>query len=452
MNYLDEQGRNQELVLSIQEALDANDLLSVRNALADLHPSELADLLESLPGEIRDELWVHVERDVEGNVLAHANDSVRAALLENMAPQEVAAATSNLDSDDAADILQDLPESLADEVLRSMDEQNRARIASVLSYPEDTAGGLMDVDMVTVRADVEAEVVLRYLRALGTVPDKTDSLMVVDRENIYLGVLSLAALVSAPAERFVRDLMTLDAQGIIATTDAATVALVFEQRDLLSAAVVDGNGTLLGRITVDDVIDVIRERGEHSFMSAAGLDEEDDIFAPVLISTQRRAMWLGINLATAFAAAWVIGRFEATIEQLVALAILMPVVASMGGVAGSQTLTIVIRGLALGQVGSGNARLLLYRELGIGLLNGVLWAVVVAAVAATWFSDLWLGVVIGFAIVINLFIAAFSGAIIPLILRRMNIDHALAGGVVLTTVTDVVGFIAFLGLATVFLL
>jgi magnesium transporter len=246
--------------------------------------------------------------------------------------------------------------------------------------------------------------------------------------------------------------MTLDAQGIIATTDAATVALVFEQRDLLSAAVVDGNGTLLGRITVDDVIDVIRERGEHSFMSAAGLDEEDDIFAPVLVSTQRRAMWLGINLATAFAAAWVIGRFEATIEQLVALAILMPVVASMGGVAGSQTLTIVIRGLALGQVGSGNARLLLYRELGIGLLNGVLWAVVVAAVAAAWFSDLWLGVVIGFAIVINLFIAAFSGAIIPLILRRMNIDPALAGGVVLTTVTDVVGFIAFLGLATVFLL
>ena len=452
MNYLDEQGRNQELVLSIQGALDANDLLSVRNALADLHPSELADLLESLPGEIRDELWVHVERDVEGNVLAHANDSVRAALLENMAPQEVAAATSNLDSDDAADILQDLPESLADEVLRSMDEQNRARIASVLSYPEDTAGGLMNVDMVTVRADVEAEVVLRYLRALGTVPDKTDSLMVVDRENIYLGVLSLAALVSAPAERFVGDLMTLDAQGIIATTDAATVALVFEQRDLLSAAVVDGNGTLLGRITVDDVIDVIRERGEHSFMSAAGLDEEDDIFAPVLVSTQRRAMWLGINLATAFAAAWVIGRFEATIEQLVALAILMPVVASMGGVAGSQTLTIVIRGLALGQVGSGNARLLLYRELGIGLLNGVLWAVVVAAVAAAWFSDLWLGVVIGFAIVINLFIAAFSGAIIPLILRRMNIDPALAGGVVLTTVTDVVGFIAFLGLATVFLL
>jgi magnesium transporter len=452
MNYLDEHGRNQELVLSIQEALIANNLLAVRNALADLHPSELADLLESLPSEIRDELWVHVDRNVEGDVLAHANDSVRAALLENMAPHEVAAATATLDSDDAADILQDLPDALADEVLRTMDEQNRARIASVLSYAEDTAGGLMNVDMVTVRADVEAEVVLRYLRVLGKIPDKTDSLMVVDRENIYLGVLSLASLVSAPAEQFVGDLMTLDAEGIPAATDAANVAIVFEQRDLLSAAVVDGNGTLLGRITVDDVIDVIRERGEHSFMSAAGLDEEDDIFAPVLVSTKRRAMWLGINLATAFMAAWVIGRFEATIEQLVALAILMPVVASMGGVAGSQTLTIVIRGLALGQVGSGNARLLLYRELGIGLLNGVLWAIVVAGVAAAWFADGWLGVVIGVAIVINLVVAAFSGAVIPLILRRMNIDPALAGGVVLTTVTDVVGFVAFLGLATIFLL
>ena len=452
MNYLDEHGRNQELVLSIQEALVANNLLAVRNALADLHPSELADLLESLPSEIRDELWVHVDRNVEGDVLAHANDSVRAALLENMAPHEVAAATATLDSDDAADILQDLPDALADEVLRTMDEQNRARIASVLSYAEDTAGGLMNVDMVTVRADVEAEVVLRYLRVLGKIPDKTDSLMVVDRENIYLGVLSLASLVSAPAEQFVGDLMTLDAEGIPAATDAANVAIVFEQRDLLSAAVVDGNGTLLGRITVDDVIDVIRERGEHSFMSAAGLDEEDDIFAPVLVSTKRRAMWLGINLATAFMAAWVIGRFEATIEQLVALAILMPVVASMGGVAGSQTLTIVIRGLALGQVGSGNARLLLYRELGIGLLNGVLWAIVVAGVAAAWFADGWLGVVIGVAIVINLVVAAFSGAVIPLILRRMNIDPALAGGVVLTTVTDAVGFVAFLGLATIFLL
>ena len=452
MSNTEEHGSNQTLVLSIQKALAANDLLSVRDALARAHPSEIADLLESVPSEIRDELWVHVKPEVEGDVLAEANDRVRAALLENMFAHEVAAATETLDTDDAADILQDLPESRADEVLRSMDEQNRTRIAAVLSYSEDTAGGLMNVDVVTVRADVEAETVLRYMRLRGSIPDKTDSLIVVDRENTYVGLLSLASLVSAASESYVADLMSIEADGIPARTSAASVALVFEQRDLLSAAVVDDAGTLLGRITVDDVIDVIREQSEHSFMSAAGLDEEDDIFAPVLVSTKRRAMWLGINLATAFVAAWVIGRFEATIEQLVALAILMPVVASMGGVAGSQTLTIVIRGLALGHIGSANARLLLYRELGIGVMNGLMWAFVVALIAGLWFSDLWLGIVIGLAVVVNLVVAAFSGAVIPMMLQKMNVDPALAGGVVLTTVTDVVGFIAFLGLATLLLL
>jgi magnesium transporter len=452
MSNTEERGSNQTLVLSIQKALAANDLLSVRDALARVHPSEIADLLESVPSEIRDELWVHVKPEVEGDVLAEANDRVRAALLENMFAHEVAAATETLDTDDAADILQDLPEYRADEVLRSMDEQNRTRIAAVLSYSEDTAGGLMNVDVVTVRADVEAETVLRYMRLRGSIPDKTDSLIVVDRENTYVGLLSLASLVTAAPESYVADLMSIEADGIPARTPAASVALVFEQRDLLSAAVVDDAGTLLGRITVDDVIDVIREQSEHSFMSAAGLDEEDDIFAPVLVSTKRRAMWLGINLATAFVAAWVIGRFEATIEQLVALAILMPVVASMGGVAGSQTLTIVIRGLALGHIGSANARLLLYRELGIGVMNGLMWALVVALIAGLWFSDLWLGIVIGLAVVVNLVVAAFSGAVIPMMLQKMNVDPALAGGVVLTTVTDVVGFIAFLGLATLLLL
>jgi len=290
------------------------------------------------------------------------------------------------------------------------------------------------------------------LRLHGAIPEKTDSLMVVDRDNTYLGVLPLASLVASSADAYVGDLMRIDADGILATTDTSSVALLFEQRDLLSAAVINADGTLLGRITVDDVIDVIREQSEHSFMSAAGLDEEDDMFAPVVASAKRRSLWLGLNLATAFLAAWVIGRFEASIDQLVALAILMPVVASMGGVAGSQTLTIVIRGLALGQIGAANARILLYRELAIGVLNGILWAVVVAVVGGLWFGDIWLGLVIGAAIIINLIVAAFSGAVIPLILRRINVDPALAGGVVLTTVTDVVGFVAFLGLATVFLL
>ena len=452
MNYADDSGRNQELVLAVQEALAANELLWVREALADLHPSELADLLESVPGDIRDELWVHVGADVEGDVLAEANDEVRAALLENMRPQEVAVAASSVASDDAADILQDLPESRADEVLHSMDEQNRERIESILSYPEDTAGGLMNVDAVTVRADVEVEAVLRYLRRYENLPEKTDSLMVVDRQNTYLGMLTLSALVSASPDRFVGDLMQIDAAALPASTDAATVARIFEQRDLLSVAVVDTDGALLGRITVDDVVDVIREQSAHTYMSAAGLNEEEDIFAPVLTATRRRTMWLAINLATAFLAAWVIGRFEATIEEIVALAILMPIVASMGGVAGSQTLTIVIRGLALGQIGTANARLLMYRELAIGVLNGLCWAVVVALVGGLWFQDFALGVVIGLAVVINLVVAAFAGAIIPVVLQRINVDPALAGGVVLTTVTDVVGFLAFLGLATVFLL
>lgn len=452
MKYSEQANSNQARLLLVQEALEANDLLAVREELASLHPSELADLLESLPGEIRDELWVHIEPEVEGDVLAEANDQVRATLLENMQPHEVAAAAASLDTDDAVDILQDLSEPLADQVLRSMDEQNRVRIASVLSYAEDTAGGLMNVDVVTIRADVDVEVVLRYMRVLTLVPDKTDSLIVVDRENTYLGVLPLATLVSAQPDAFVGDIMEIDAIGLQADTDAASIALHFEQRDLLSAAVIDSAGTLLGRITVDDVIDVIREQSAHTYMSAAGLDEEDDIFAPVVDSTKRRSMWLGINLATAFLAAWAIGRFEATLEQLVALAILMPVVASMGGVAGSQTLTIVIRGMALGQIGSSNARLLLSRELAIGCLNGILWAAVVALVSGLWFRDVELGVVIGAAVVINLICAAFSGAVIPLILQRINVDPALAGGVVLTTVTDVVGFVAFLGLATVFLM
>ena len=377
---------------------------------------------------------------------------MRAALLENMDPHEVAAATVALDADDAADILQDLPEPFADAVLRSMDDLNRARIASALSYPEDTAGGLMNVDVVTVRADVEVEVVLRYLRRYGAIPDKTDSLMVVDRENIYLGILSLAALVSSPGDVDVGDIMHVGTDPILASTDTATVALQFEQRDLLSAPVVDESGKLLGRITVDDVVDVIREQSAHSFMSAAGLNETEDIFAPVLLSSRRRATWLGINLATAFLAAWVIGRFEATLEELVALAILMPVVASMGGIAGSQTphhrhpraraWPFGLGERARPTVSRTHDRSTEWRVVG-DRRGGGRWF---------WFADVGLGVIIGVAIIFNLLIAAFAGAVIPLFLRRINIDPALAGGVVLTTVTDVVGFVAFLGLATIFLL
>ncbi|MEM7465254.1 MAG: magnesium transporter [Pseudomonadota bacterium] len=453
MTYPDSANRNLDLVRSVQTALQANELAEVREQLAVLHPAELADLLESLPAATRDELWVHISPDIEGDVLVHVSDPVRTGILEGMRPDEVAAATESLEIDDAADILQDLSEDVVGEVLRSMDGQNRQRISAILDYDEHSAGGLMNVDTVAVRADVDVDVVLRYLRLLGEkVPDHTDSLIVVDRQNTYLGLLPLATLLTATPETVIGELMFLDADAIRAETPASDVVTIFEQRDLFSAAVVDDDGKLLGRITIDDVVDVMRDQAAHSAMSAAGLDENDDLFAPVMGAAKRRAAWLAVNLATAFLAAWVIGLFEATIDQIVALAVLMPVVASMGGVAGMQTLTIVIRGMALGQIGRANARIIVTREISIALWNCLLWASVVALVSGLWFQDLSLGLVIGAALVINLVTAAIAGALIPIILKRLNIDPALAGAVALTTVTDVTGFFAFLGLAAVVLM
>lgn len=414
------------------------------------HPSEIADLLESLPGRSRKVLWELVDRGVEGDVLSDVQDAVRAGLLEQMPPQEVADVTKGLEADDAADILQDLPEARVGSVLQSMDQQNRERIASVLSYPEDTAGGLMDIDVVSVRADVSLDVVARYLRQRGEVPGHTDSLIVVDRKNQYLGLLSLADVLVNKSEDSVGEHM-YEGVGIPAGMPAEEVARLFEQRDLISAAVLDGDKKLLGRITIDDVVDVIQEQAEQTMRSMAGLGE-DDIFSSVLASTRRRAVWLGISLVSVFLAAWVIGRFEATLQELVALAILMPIVAGMGGIAGSQSLTISIRGLALGQISRKNARSLMLKELAVGLVNGAIWAVVVAIVATLWFHDRGLGLIIGLAMVINLLVAALAGTLIPLVLKRFGVDPAIAGGVILITVTDVVGFMTFLGLATVFLL
>ncbi|MCA1853023.1 MAG: magnesium transporter, partial [Beggiatoa sp.] len=412
---------------------------------------EIADLLESLPNERRAEVWTRIPSERQGEVLSHAQDAVRASLLEHMDPAQLAAVTEALETDDAADLLQDLSETLAERVLRSMHEQNRARVASVLSYPEDTAGGLMNVDTITVRSDVHLDAVVRYLRWRADLPEKTDSLMVVDRDNRYQGVLPLTILLTHGPERTVGEL-TQALEPIPAHLPASEVAKRFEQHDLLSAPVVDNQGRLVGRITIDDVVDVIRVQGDHSFMSLAGLNEEDDMFAPITVSAPRRALWLGVNLVTALLAAWVIGHFEATIEKIVALAILMPVVASMGGIAGSQTLTIVIRGLALGQVGRDNSRALLRKEIAVGLCNGLIWASVVGLVAANWFKDAGLGAVIALALITNLLAGALAGTLIPLTLKRLGIDPALAGGLFLTTVTDVVGFTAFLGLATLFLI
>ena len=357
-----------------------------------------------------------------------------------------------MDADDLADLLEDLPETLTQQVLRSMDTEHRMRVESILSYPSDSAGGLMNTDTVTVRPDVSIDVVQRYLRSRGELPENTDSLFVVNRYGRDLGTVSLDRLLTRDGEKSIAEVMDSNAAALNINLPASQVARHFEDRDLVSAPVIDENGVLLGRITIDDVVDTIRDEAEHNFMSRAGLDEEEDLFAPVIASARRRAVWLGINLFTAFLAARVVGLFEATIEEVVALAVLMPIVASMGGIGGSQTLTLMIRGLALGHIGSSNARMLLVKEVSAATINGLLWSVIVAAIVMAWFGNAKLALVIAIAMVLNQIIAAGAGVGLPLLLRRLNIDPALAGSVVLTTITDVVGFSAFLGLGALILL
>jgi len=436
----------------LTRALDSGAVGQIRSLLGNLHPAEIADVLESFPHGPREILWKLVDPENHGETLLHVNDEVRIGLIEEMATSDLLAATHGLNTDDLADLLQDLPGTLTMQVLHSMDKQNRERLESVLRYPEDSAGGMMDVDVVTVRADVELDVVLRYLRIHGNIPEMTDSLFIVDRAGQYRGILPLISLLTNDPDSLVATVMDRDIRGIPADLPDVEVARLFEDRDLISAPVVSETGLLLGRITIDDVVDVIREDADHSLLSMAGLDEEDDTFAPVFRSARRRAVWLGINLCTAFLASWVIGLFQATLQQVVALAVLMPIVASMGGISGSQTLIIVIRGMALGQIGGSNARWLLYKELAVTALNGVAWATVVAVISALWFESVDIGLIIAAALIINLVCAAISGLSIPFILQRLNIDPAHAGTVLLTTITDVVGFMVFLGLGTIFLL
>jgi magnesium transporter len=393
-----------------------------------------------------------VDPEHEGDVLVELVEEVRDGLISGMATERLIAATEGMELDDLADLLADLPEALTQQVLRSMDAQDRDRLSQVLSYDEDTAGGLMNVDVVTVRPDVSLEVVLRYLRARGDVPDGTDTIYVVDRDNRYLGSLFLSRLLIHDLQETVDQVMSTDVLPIPAHTPSSEVVWEFENRDLLSAPVVDAEYRLVGRITVDDILDVIREEAEHSLMSAAGLDEEDDMFAPVVKSARRRALWLGINLATAFLAASVVDLFQSTLDKIVLLAVLMPVVPSMGGVAGIQSLTIITRALALGQIDRTNAFRILRKEIFVGVLNGIIWAAVVGLFTYLWFEDWRIGGVIAGAMIINLFVAASTGFGIPLVLRRLSIDPAIAGGVVLTTITDVVGYMAFLGLGAMFLL
>jgi len=434
------------------EALESGTLRQVRRLLHLLHPAEIANLLESLPPAQRELVWELVQEAQGGEILAHLGDDVRNSLIDDMETAEIVAATEGLDVDDMADILQNLPDQVIQQILQTLNNQDRIRLETVLSYDEDTAGGLMNTDTITVRPDVSLDVVMRYLRLRGELPNTTDSLIIVDRDDTYLGMLSLADILTHDPEETVSSVFNKGRKGIPASMPAKEVATLFENHDLISIAVNDDQGRLLGRITIDDIVDYIREEAEHAVMSQAGLTEDDDIFAPVLPSARARALWLGINLITALMAAWVIGLFQGSLEQIVALAVLMPIVASMGGIAGTQTLTLVIRGLALGQVARSNLRWLFNKEVMVGLINGILWSLVVAAIASLWFGNIYLGGVIAVAMVCNLIIAAMAGVLLPIILKKAGIDPALAGGVVLTTITDMMGFFIFLGLATIILL
>ena len=436
----------------LRERLGSGRVRSAQMLIGSLHPSEIARLLESLPQTERAVIWEMVDDEISGDVLVELADEVRDGLIEGMQTDEVVAALDGMEVDDLADLVADLPEALTREVIRSLDQQDAERLHAVLSYDEESAGGLMNVDVVTVRPDVTLEVVLRYLRARGDIPDGTDSIYVVNRENEYFGSLFLSRLLSLDPDQMVAEVMSTETQPIPAHTPSEEVVWEFENRDLLSAPVVDENNRLVGRITVDDIVDVIRDEAEHSLMGAAGLDEEDDMFAPVVQSAQRRALWLGINLATAFLAASVVDLFQTTLDKIVLLAVLMPVVPSMGGVAGSQSLVVITRAMALGQIDKNNARGILRKELLVGLLNGLGWSLVVALFTYLWFGRWAVGAVIAGAMIINMAIAALAGFSVPLLLKRMRIDPALAGGVVLTTITDVVGYMAFLGLGALFLL
>ncbi len=428
--------------------LDNRAMYDARSHLHSLFPTEIALLLRSLPTDYRYQLWAIMAPEAMGETLAALHGEVRIGLIEHTTASDLVAAASQLQPREMADLVADFSAAVREKVLR---KEGDSRLEAALAYDGHTAGRLMSMDALPIRADATVEAVLTRLREQKKMPANMVNISVVDKNKRYQGMVAVAAILTSDPQTKISALMN-EVEAIPTNMPVAEVASIFEHRDILSAAVVSDQGEVVGRITLEEVLEVIREEAEHAVLSSAGLDEEHDLFAPVMVSAKRRAVWLGVNLFTAFLASWVIGLFEATIDQIVALAVLMPVVASMGGIAGSQTLTLVIRGLALHQISSSNAMSFLFKELAVGAVNGVVWSIVVALIAAAWFSNMPLGMMLGGAMIINLSCAALAGVLIPLFLHKKGIDPALAGGVLLTTVTDVIGFMSFLGLATIFLL
>lgn len=426
--------------------------MQIRRWVHSLYPAETAHVLESIEPELRNKVWEVIPPTVKAEVLLKLNVAVGSSMLKITDRKDLLEAIELMGSDHMIDLLHVLPEPLLSQVLESIGVHKRLDYEKSLAYEEHTAGALMQHDAVVIRADVSLDVVARYLRIRGSVPSATDSLIVVDRNERYQGQLALSQLLTQDARRKVSEVMDTHLAGVSFRMVSRDLVSLFQRRPVVSLPVLNDDGIVLGRISLERMLGLIRHEADHSLMSMAGLNEDQDIFEPVVDSAKRRAVWLGINLLTAFLAAAVIDLFEATIQQIVILAVLMPIVASMGGIAGSQTLTLVVRGLALRQVSELNSRKLLNKEVSVGLMNGLIWAVVVSIVAGIWFHNFDISLLLGLSMIINLACAAAAGVLIPVALDKMGVDPALAGGVLLTTVTDVVGFMAFLGLATLFLL
>lgn len=437
-------------VSQIRTLIDAGTHQDIISLMGQLRPEDLADVLESSPPAQRTVLWNLFEEAQQREIIQHIDEELVPSLLGDKSVEEISNVLEKVHDDDLTDILQQLPATLTRQVLQAMDAQDRSRVESLLSYPEDSAGGMMDTDTISVRAQVTLDVVLRYLRRHSNLPPMTDNIFVVNTNDEFVGMLPLTTLLVSDTRLTVQEMMITEAETITAEMSEHDVAAIFERYDLVSAPVLDQDNKLLGRITIDDVVDVIIDEADHSILGMAGLREDDDLFAPIFRTAKSRAIWLGANLITAFIAASVIDIFKDTIEKVVALAVLMPIVASMGGVAGSQTLTLFIRNMAQDELFDRNLAWLTRREIAVGVINGCLWALVVAVVASVFFQDSNLGLIIAAALVINLVVAAAAGALLPSLLRSIGIDPAIAGTVVLTTITDVVGFLSFLGLATLF--
>lgn len=436
----------------IESIIQKQNLSNLRRALDKLHPADIAHILEALPLEDRLIIWGLVKAEQDGEVLLEVSDAVRQTLIEDMDSEELVAAAEQLDADEIADLAPDLPSDVMEDVFQALPMEEREQLRAAMSYSEDAVGALMDFDVITVRGDVRIEVVLRYLRRLGELPDHTDQLFVVDRTEQLQGVLLLNQLLVSDPEATVIEVMARDTVKFLPDNKAEQATHAFERYDLVTAPVISSEGKLLGRVTVNAVIDFMREKADLEARSQAGLSEEEDLFAPIWKSVRNRWAWLAINLVTAFIASRVIGLFENSIEKLVALAALMPIVAGVGGNSGNQTITMIVRAIALGQVNQDSTFKLISKEIGVGIVNGIVWGSVVGLFTYIIYRNMQLGLVMALAMLLNLLLAAFVGVLIPLIRKKFGRDPALGSSVLITAVTDSGGFFIFLGLATLFLL